>query len=247
MATDSCRGWRELIGVYVLGQLDERHSTGLIAHLDGCPLCREEVTELSAVAHLLPVANPLHEDGRPTPPPHLETGIIERVRTERRREFRTRLKQRTVTTLVAAAAMVIGLIVGSFLYSPQTPDGHSNVPEAQITLQPSSGGLAGGAVLEYLPWGTRIDLTAKGLEPGIVYQVFMKKTDGSELNAGSFRAQASKEIHVTFAAAIDRDECKAIEVRSPNGTAVLRADMPWAASAGSSGALNAGDYRSVGL
>jgi hypothetical protein len=248
MKAESCRGWRELIGVYVLGQLDERHSSALIAHLDGCPACRAEVRELSAVAHLLPAANPLHEDARPSLPPHLESGILERVRNERRTQLRTRVKQRTVTTLVAAAALAVGLGIGSFLYSPENPSADPH-QKAHITFATSSD-VTGAATLEYLPWGTRIDLSARGLKDGVVYEVSMEKTDGGWIDAGTFKALPSREMHVTLAAAIERDDCKAIEVRSPNGNAVLHADTPWATNdAGTDTGTGTGNgtYRGFGF
>src|SRR5690242_9467989 len=57
---NECRDWRELLGVYALGQLKGDERTGLEAHLEGCAQCRAELALLKPVAEMLPHADPAH-------------------------------------------------------------------------------------------------------------------------------------------------------------------------------------------
>ena len=68
---NDCRDWRELLGVYALGQLEGDERSGLEAHLEGCAQCREELALLEPVARMLPHADPERFESAPQPPPEL--------------------------------------------------------------------------------------------------------------------------------------------------------------------------------
>ncbi|HET9591511.1 MAG TPA: zf-HC2 domain-containing protein, partial [Solirubrobacterales bacterium] len=72
---NDCRDWRELLGVYALGQLEGDERVGLEAHLEGCAQCRAELAELEPVARMLPHADPERFESAPQPPPELGARI----------------------------------------------------------------------------------------------------------------------------------------------------------------------------
>jgi anti-sigma-K factor RskA len=74
--TDDCRH-RDDAGPWVLGALAEQDARAFALHLDTCPECRTEVTELQIVADVLPMAAP-----QLIPPPALKGRIMAVVESE---------------------------------------------------------------------------------------------------------------------------------------------------------------------
>ena len=69
MTAEHCREWRESLGAYALGQLDEAGTAGLRAHLEGCPeMPRGACHPLEDAARLLPLADPDRQRPAPAPP-----------------------------------------------------------------------------------------------------------------------------------------------------------------------------------
>jgi hypothetical protein len=53
MSDPSCRAFRELLGVYVVGAIEPAERAALDAHLSGCYECREELANLAVLPALL--------------------------------------------------------------------------------------------------------------------------------------------------------------------------------------------------
>jgi anti-sigma-K factor RskA len=68
--SDECR-FRDDVGPWVLGALDEPDARAFASHMDACAHCRREVAELRVVAEVLPMAAP-----QVVPPPELESRIM---------------------------------------------------------------------------------------------------------------------------------------------------------------------------
>jgi len=60
--------YREQIGAFVLGELEGGELEAMRAHLDGCPVCRAEVSALEPVVAALADADPDRIDEYPRPP-----------------------------------------------------------------------------------------------------------------------------------------------------------------------------------
>jgi anti-sigma factor RsiW len=58
VTTDRCDPFEGMIAMEVVGQLPDPERIALIAHLDGCPSCREERHDLVSLATVLPAADP---------------------------------------------------------------------------------------------------------------------------------------------------------------------------------------------
>src|SRR5215217_1117851 len=101
--------YRELVGAFLLGKLDEGERTDMQTHLSGCPVCQAEVRELEPVVAALADAAPDRIDDDPLPPVDLEeltlAPILEEIHFARRR------RRRFQWSALAAAAIcvVVGL------------------------------------------------------------------------------------------------------------------------------------------
>ena len=65
MKTDACREQRENLGAYALDQLPPDERAGLEAHLEGCPRCRAELEQLSALVRPMSLADPARFQSAP--------------------------------------------------------------------------------------------------------------------------------------------------------------------------------------
>jgi hypothetical protein len=97
--------YRELIGAFLLGKLDEGERTALQSHLNACPVCRAEERELEPVVAALSYAAPDRIDEASWPPEHLEESTLAPILGEMRRARRYRW--RFGWSAVAAAAICV--------------------------------------------------------------------------------------------------------------------------------------------
>jgi anti-sigma-K factor RskA len=214
MNDDACRGRREDIGAYVLGSLDEGRTTALLAHLDGCASCRAETEELAAVARLLPRADPLRSTDQPAPSARLAETILKRVDAERR-AGRGRQMRRAGAIALGVAAALAALITYLSVTGP-------NVLQVDFPAQAAADS---HAALEYLPGGTRITLSVAGLPVEESFGVWMKKSDGERVPAGSFYTPDQGELQLSLTAAVRLKDCVGIGVSNSSGVTVLYAPI----------------------
>jgi anti-sigma-K factor RskA len=119
--------WEDAAGTYVLNALPDDERTGYEAHLETCPACRAEVTELRVAVEALPVSPPPM-----LPSPALKARIMAEVereaallasagqptRTEpskRKRRWRG-LRLPMPALALACVALIIGLGVGGVVF-----------------------------------------------------------------------------------------------------------------------------------
>ena len=104
---------REMIGAYVLGQLDEQDHRAVQAHLDSCPACRAEVAELAPLRLALRDVDPARMGGTSSPPQDLGDQVLGRIREDRRSLGGRTLLRRGGAGLLVAAALAGAFIAGS--------------------------------------------------------------------------------------------------------------------------------------
>jgi Putative zinc-finger/Anti-sigma-K factor rskA len=214
MKAEGCREWRERIGALVLGQLPEDQRLATEAHLDGCPGCRAEAEDLAPVASLLRRADPDRLAPTPAPPPRLGERIVRRIaaerRAERRRRTRVRLGLGAATAAVAAAAAVaVVTLVGS----------GESTPSETVAFRALPRGAFAEATLAPRPWGSEISVKVYGFRPGALCQVWLRRSDGKRVPAGSFRYVYDGEgDHLSSALA--PDDATAIGLRAGSKTYV---------------------------
>jgi hypothetical protein len=216
------RRYRELLGAYVSGQLEDAEEVAqLRRHLEGCASCQVDEEEMRAVVVLLsaaPAANV--EPVEPDPPPNLEDRIVNAVYPDRRRG-----SWGLVTGSLAAAAAIfvtaIGLTV--FLRTEQGPPALGEVEQISFTEAPK--GVSTESAVVAHTWGTEVRLEVEGLEPGEVYTVEIEPQEGGSVSAGTFVAVEDKVVECRLNGAVLRQNAQAISVRNAANREVLRSEL----------------------
>lgn len=139
----------DLAGAYVLDALEPEEALAFEAHLQTCPLCRTEVTELHHVVEVLPLAvDPVE------PPANLRDRILVEIESPRQTltivpggelptpsgtsQRRSWLRERT-TPLAAVAALLIASLAGWNVYL-QTHHGSSTDPVTALVADAEKSG-----------------------------------------------------------------------------------------------------------
>ena len=213
MRTEKCRLWRERIGALVLGQLDPDEQAATEAHLDGCPECRAEAEALAPVAALLLRADPDRLTPAAAPPAHLGDRIARRIAAERRvtRRRRVRLGLGAAAAAAAAAALIAVVLGGSSSGTPAKTVAFRSVPK----------GVSVEASVQPRPWGSDVSVRVRGFRPGTLCKVWLRRTDGTRVPAGSFRYVYDGESdQAGLSSAVAPDQVTAIGLRAGSKTFV---------------------------
>jgi hypothetical protein len=177
-----------------LGRLSDAERVALEARLEGDPAARAELAELSATTRLLDLADVSRLDDEPRPSPDLADRIAAAVAADelaqRRRRRRRRLLQVAGAAVAAAAVLVAVLLLA----------GRDSSPELEpFALVPEGAEMA--FALEATDSGTEITLRAEGLDPGVLYWLWLSPTDDPEdrIAAGTFRGTGEATTMKLFA------------------------------------------------
>ncbi|OLR94413.1 anti-sigma factor family protein [Actinokineospora bangkokensis] len=214
MRPDDHRALRESLGAFALDQLTPAERTAVQAHLDGCPTCRAELTELAELAEPLRRVDPDRLLPTPALPPDLWDGITARIRAERRRPRPPHLR-RALAATAAAAAVVIALAVGYQLGQP--PD----LPLEHVAVSTTTPDLQVSADLVPHTWGTEIKLTGSGFTPGTRYRVLIRGTTEGERVAGEFIGTGSAPMVCNLNSSLPRTSATGFVVLDGQGSVVL--------------------------
>jgi hypothetical protein len=227
MKAESCREWQESLGAYALGNLPPEERAGLEAHLDGCPACRAELESMTAVAALLPLADPARFESKPAPEPELLGRIVTAIGSERRVARRSRRRRVSIGIggAVAAAAAALAIFV--------LPGGEESAPEQHVTFAQLPSNLKISAKLIPHAYGTEIHMYVKGAQSGELCRVFVRGRDGTRLPAGSFRYRWGDDSTAILSSALDLSRTAALGVKVGDRTFVtpVNASEPGAGAA----------------
>jgi len=210
MTAEACEAARGLVALEVVGQLGEAERVALVAHIDGCPSCREERRDLLTLAAVLPAGDPAHL-AEPEVPFSLRAAVLGRLRAEARRHRRTR-GTRLVLGAVAAVALAAVVLVLT-LAGPSGP----------VTTTVALRGLPGVHATMRLtaePWGTAMELRESGQRPGEVLSVATRTASGAWWPTGTYRTVGSS-VRVTMACALKLDDITGVWIRDHAGAVVL--------------------------
>ena len=213
------RRYREQVGAFLLGKLDEGERTAMQTHLDSCPVCQAEVKELEPVVAALADAAPDRIDEVPLPPGDLKeltlAPMLEKIHSERRH------RRRFHWSGLAAAAIcvvVIGLAGFTWLLEPA-------VAMEPLLFSVAPGMKVEGHLIEHAR-GTEIRLVVSGSRDGQTHRVTLVSEDGERVNAGTFIGIGERTLRGTFNAALLREDADKLEVRTPGGELVFFAKLP---------------------
>ncbi|MEK6250412.1 MAG: zf-HC2 domain-containing protein [Actinomycetota bacterium] len=214
MTAEGCREWRERLGAYVLGHLTEDERAATSAHIEGCAACRAEAESLAPLAELLPIADPARLTTAPAPPAELADRIAVRIAREgrvKRRRRRLAIGLSGATAAAATATVLLAIV----LSSPGT-----GASAQRVSFGSLPDGVAIGATLQPRPFGTEIRMNVHGIRSGTLCRVFLRRTDGTRMPAGSFRYRYGGTEQAVLTSALDLSAARAVGVRAGNRTFV---------------------------
>lgn len=185
MSDPSCRTFRELLGVYVVGAIEPGERAEVDAHLNQCYECREELAglaPLTAMLHRVPVeeaeriALGAAEDVYDEPPPDMLDSLLSQVgRRRRARRFRA--------MFTAAAAILIAVGGAAAVTQSLAPD-HQH---AKFDTATASRGVL-GATVRYgqSSWGTSMSVQVTGFHEWTTCKFWVLTKSGHMKLAGGW-------------------------------------------------------------
>lgn len=171
----------EQAAAYVLHALEHGEAERYREHLDGCSVCRAEVSSLQPIVDSLPASTP-----RMFAPEVLRERVMASVRSEAELAHtadahsdrsqparpRRRLRGGRSRLLTAAVAMGAGLLIGALAINTGSQPPATHVTPAQLTSAPS------GAYAVLRQVGGRAELVIAGLSPpppGKIYELWIAR------------------------------------------------------------------------
>ncbi|GAA2978449.1 hypothetical protein [Streptomyces fulvorobeus] len=195
---------RLLLGVALTEELCE--------HLDRCPECSREMSEISDVVRTLRRADPL--PSRATPVVAATGGrpsvaLGDRIRRDIAGAVAGRHRiRRRITLGVAAAAFVAAAAVAVPLTTQQDP-----APASTVALARQGHMVTG-------PGGTEVPVVLSGLRSGEIYRMMTVNADGVRSPGGSVRAPSTAQVSTRMVTAMHRDTITALIVEDDEGRVV---------------------------
>jgi predicted anti-sigma-YlaC factor YlaD len=183
----SCRSFRELLGVYVVGAIEPAERAAVDTHLGHCYECREELAGLAllpALLHRVPVeeaekiAASEEADGQPEPAPEILNSLLRRVGARRK-------TKRLRAAFTTAAAILIA--AGGAAAVSQAVSSSQRVHQVALDVATTSQrGVAVTVHYEKTHWGTTMWVRASGLPQWTHCEFWVVSKDGTRTLAGGW-------------------------------------------------------------
>ena len=162
--------FRDDVGAYLLGALDEGEQREFERHAATCHVCQDEIERLRVAADALPRSVEQY-----AAPPRLRRALMEQVHAEatapgrRRPRRRLSLKLPRLAAAAAAAALVVGVLAGHLL----SPGTETHTFAAAVNAAQAPGALA---KLVETGGGARLEVSGMPrLAGGRVYEIWLKR------------------------------------------------------------------------
>lgn len=211
---------------YVLGSLTPADRRAFEAHLPGCADCSGAVAGLAAMPGLLshaPAAAVLDSTSAPEPPPELLPRLLSAARRERRR----RRLWAGAGAGVAAAAVLLGALVG-VQQAGWSPEAGSQVAMTAVRDVPVKASLR----VQSVTWGTRLHLhcrydgraPAGGRYEPPVYQLVVVPADGSSpRHVAQWSVVPGLEAAIDGSTDLPASDIAEVRLQTLDGTVLMRA------------------------
>ena len=217
-----CEEHADELAELALGVLTGRERARVLAHVESCPRCAEELEVLSRAADIVVQAAPEVE-----PPLGFEVRLFERMGVKEVRPRRRRLRpSRWVPAVVGVAAAALALGLGLGLTSSSTPavTARARQPNQVVTAALVENGEKVGKVMTFggeKPWMSMMltDSTARGKVDCVVVT-----DDGVTHRVGTFAADDGYGAWVA-PLHVDPRDVRSAEVVSPSGTVIATATL----------------------
>lgn len=226
--TKDHRSYKELLGAYLLGHLEEAEEAELRRHLEGCESCRLEEEELRRIVALLP-EEPFDELPREAPLPNLEDRTVAAATGDaaarRTAPHRSRQPVRRLTLAGTAVAIVAVGLIAALTVLPGTDQepGLGDVEPVSFSVAPEDVSVDGSVVSH--TWGTEVMLDMEGLEEGETYAVAIETDDGESVPAGTFVGDADIPVECELNGAVLREDASTVTATDAQGNVVFRSEL----------------------
>ena len=220
MTDPACRSWHEALVDIVLERRSLDELPAYADHLQRCEACCNELRRLTPLAGSL--ADPGIEPSMSSPdiPPDLGLRISDQIRSEKRTK-----RVRRAVTASATAASVVAIVLGLAVVLDDSSGGPSPVSQPDLVVDLDGIDVSGRVDLVSKAWGTEIHLSAEGLAPDGVFEVWLASAAGDLVSAGTFRGVVSPIIRVTLASSMDLERAVWFWVTDATGETVLTAPL----------------------
>jgi hypothetical protein len=219
--TPDCADLRELLGAHVLGGLEPDETHLVEQHLEKCPGCRTEHSELVAAPALLDLARDA--------PPDVPTRVRDRIVAA----AAARQVRRRWTLVAAAAAVVVGHVAGAVGWQ-LAPAPQTEIAVPLETIEPFEA--SGWAIFDVEGDRVTVRLELDGMDPLAepeVYEAWMYTHDERIVSIGQL-SDVDGAVTVEFTAPGSLDDYRGFWItaepdwRDPahEGETVLRAAVP---------------------
>jgi hypothetical protein len=219
MSDPSCRTFRELLGVYVVGAIEPDERAAVDAHLSQCYECREELAGLAplpALLHRVPLedAERILLASQPPaditePSPEMLDSLLHQVGAKRR-------KRRFRGLFTAAAAVLVA--VGGAAAVAEAIAPHHQHHQVIETATATQGTL--GATVRYgeSSWGTSMSVQVSGFERWTACEFYVLTKDGHRILAGGWLVGPdSKEIWYPVHSGVQEPNVDGFEITTASG------------------------------
>ena len=102
-----CEKYRELISLYIDGELNESEENELLEHIKNCPLCEKELKELTAISEMLKSAE------KEEPPKNFHNDVMAKIRQSQAKPAKKKRSWAKYTGIAASicALLIVGSVV----------------------------------------------------------------------------------------------------------------------------------------
>ena len=220
MSGADCTRWHGAMAMDALGALPSDERPGLLAHLDGCPACREEARDLRSTASFLNLVEPSIDQAAAVSP-----ALTGRVLGQLHHGAVRARRRRRVGAALGGLAVAASVAVIVALASSPGPASPSLEHEALV----SHGTATASATLAARTWGTEVTLQVPGQLASGSYTVSMSTSSGTWWATGSIHLVKGEPLDTQMPCPVPLGQITGIRVTNAAGTPVL-----WSESAPSS-------------
>lgn len=222
-----------LDGPYVLGALPPGARLDFERHLSQCADCSRSVRELAGIPGLLSQVDvaDLEVATDPPLPPSLLPSLVREVRGAQRR--RSIVVGVVAGCLTAVAAGSLGVAGGLGLGGEPSADASPTVVTSSAPGLPmiavGTSPVHADVLVSGVAWGTRLDVTCSydkadeyEVSPSAEYALVVQTRDGRTEQVATWKGLPGRTMRVSGATATNRNDIRAVEMRTAEGVVVLR-------------------------
>jgi predicted anti-sigma-YlaC factor YlaD len=231
MTWTTCEDWRGAMAMEALGKLAASERAGLRAHLDGCRACRDEASDLAAIAGALARVDAAEIAPTAAIPSALTEDVLGSLHRSARaaRRRRSLLRGGVAAGLVAASLAALGIVA----LRPSQPG-----PQQRTEVLRGAPSVTASVVLTERPWGTSLALYEQGLPAGGLYSVSMLTTSGTWWATGTYRTVSNQPVEAQMTCALPLSQISGVRITNAAGVSVLQSytvgEAGWSSRSGAS-------------